>query len=154
MTIEKITPTAMTATQILDSLRIAVNHNADDVGFEDYYANDIKRQVFILSWFDYDLDHMIVIRSKVSWTSISNYENCCYDYDVDSLDLYKITVGDGVYQNEIPIPEGLNEHTLRPLISAHFDFYNESLKYEQSGYSINLLSETPSKRGDNWIMIA
>lgn len=142
-----------TAFQILNSLRVAVIHNEDDVEFKDYYSNEVKHQVFALSWFDYDIEQMVVIYSKTDMTRLDNEYNGCYDYDIDYLNIYKITIGDGIHQLEVAIPDGLNEHTLKPLLDTRFAQLVDKTPYGESSYVINLLSETSRKRGANWIMI-
>lgn len=149
MKIQEIKP-AISAFEILKSLKCAIDAK-DDIDFEEFYSNAKKDFVLNLSWTDQHTEENFEISCTMAYTSDINYENCCKDVDIDSLNVYKITYG---FENvDLEIPSGINEHTLAPLLTEIFDEYNKGVKFEEPAYSINLLSEISRKRGENWILI-
>jgi len=130
--------TVPNAWQLIESLRVAHEANGD-IDFEYGRSRDIDGLVFQISWTDEVTEMDTFVFATMDYTADYNdinYEKCV---DIDYLDIFKVTYGDGYDQKEIEIPEGLNEKTLAPALTMIFDKHNEGCKFKDEVFSINLV---------------
>ena len=137
----------ISAIELINSLSNSIEN--DEVSFE--FKNNWPDGVLDFYWFYDDQDEVDLHLTANSYFEFIHDENG-ETVDIESIRVVSIEIGDGLDMEAITV-SGLNEHALAPLFTRCFDKFNETARDDETQYALNLVSESPSKRGSNWVTV-